>query len=275
MTNEPLVSVVVTTKNNHATLPACLESISRQTYPNIELIVVDNFSTDDTRQIAKRYTPHVFKKGPERCTQRNYAAQQAKGIYIAIIDSDMELAPEVIADCVKAHAVSGVAGIIIPEESFGQGFWAQCKRLERSFYVGVDYIEAARFFKRKLFQRVGGYDEALVSGEDWDLSQRVQAQGKLARITSFIRHNEGHISLLKTIRKKYYYAQKFARYTQKYDGQSTTKQQISVVGRFKLFLSQPKKLFHNPVLGIGMLFMKLCEFGFGAAGYAQAKWIKT
>ena len=48
----PLVSVIVPTKNSQATLGACLHSIKAQTYPHIELIVVDNFSTDGTLALA-------------------------------------------------------------------------------------------------------------------------------------------------------------------------------------------------------------------------------
>src|SRR5687767_12224398 len=145
----PLVSIIVTTYNNHATLDACLASILAQDYPRKELIVVDNYSTDDTKEIAQKYTGMVFDKGPERSAQRNYAVEQARGTYVVIVDSDMELSPHVVSACVEAAKEQpALGGIIIPEESFGQGFWAQCKRLERSFYVGVDWIEAARFFDK-------------------------------------------------------------------------------------------------------------------------------
>src|SRR5262245_48197635 len=97
-----LVSVIVTTKNNTATLDDCLKSIvKQQSYRPIELIVVDNFSTDDTQEIAKKYTSNVFVKGPERSTQRNYGVKKAKGEYVMIIDSDMNLSPKVIEQCVK------------------------------------------------------------------------------------------------------------------------------------------------------------------------------
>ena len=268
----PIVSVIVTTYNNHATLDACLGSIKSQTYEDIELVVVDNHSKDDTLEIAKKYTDKVYTKGPERCAQRNYAVEKSSGDYVVIIDSDMELNEDVIKACVsKVTADNQVRGVIIPEESFGTGFWAQCKRLERSFYVGVDWIEAARFFERKTFLKVGGYDESLVSGEDWDLSQRVAAIAEIGRIDKFIYHNEGHINLYKTLKKKSYYAQKFNAYTDKAkpDAGKTEGHNpyVIVLKRFGLFFSHPLKLFRNPILGIGVLFMKICEFGFGAIGY--------
>jgi glycosyltransferase involved in cell wall biosynthesis len=144
MNNQILVSVIVPTKNSAETLYACLISIKNQSYKNIELIVVDNFSTDATPEIAKKYADIFLQIGPERSAQRNYGVENAKGELIAIIDSDMVLSEKVTEECVGLYFNNkGVGGIIVPEESFGVGFWAQCKKLERSYYVGVSWMEAA------------------------------------------------------------------------------------------------------------------------------------
>ena len=222
----PLVSVIVPTKNSAATLEACLESIKDQKFSSeffspyqgetqrgerallyspplsfrrrpesrlndiIELLVIDNFSTDSSPEIAKKYTDKVFSKGPERSAQRNFGARRATGQFVVFIDSDMELSPKVISVCIESMDGSplykrGARGdfippvaLIIPEESFGLGFWAQCKKLERSFYVGVDWMEAARFFHKDVFIKAGGYDENMVSGEDWDLPTSSQTNEK-------------------------------------------------------------------------------------------------
>ena len=63
-------------------------------------------------------------------------------------------------------------------------------------------MEAARFYNKKIYQQLGGFDTNLVSGEDWDLSQRVEIVGKIGRIQSYIYHNEGKISLLKSIKNR-------------------------------------------------------------------------
>lgn len=132
---QPLVSVIVPTKNSSRTLEACLRSITEQTYSNIEIIVVDNFSTDATREIASSFTKHVLLHGPERSAQRNFGVAHALGIYVVIIDSDMVLESTVVEACVDAMKNKTWQGVVIPEVSFGEGFRAQCKRLERSFYV--------------------------------------------------------------------------------------------------------------------------------------------
>ncbi len=81
MKDLPLVSVIVTTKNEERNIENCLKSIRNQTYKNIEIIVVDNNSDDRTKEIAKKYTAQVFNHGPERSAQRNLGAERAESKY--------------------------------------------------------------------------------------------------------------------------------------------------------------------------------------------------
>lgn len=272
MKKNPQVSVIVPTRNSAKFLDRCLLSIKEQTYENIEIIVVDNNSTDNTREIARKYTDKVSNKGPERSVQRNFGVEKSKGSYLLFIDSDMVLSKDVVKNCVervcKNHLIKSV---VIPEESYGVGFWAKCKQLERSFYLGVDWIEAARFYNRDTFISVGGFDEDLVSGEDWDLSQRIEKRGKKDRILEKIYHNEGKISLFDTIRSKNYYAAQFRKYAEKPVNREKVKYQMNVFFRYWLFFSNPIKLFHNPFLGLGLLFMKTCEFTFSWMHYYFVK----
>ena len=60
------VSVIVATLNSERTLGDCLRSIKAQTYPDIELLVVDNFSSDRTLEVAMQYADKVEQVGPER-----------------------------------------------------------------------------------------------------------------------------------------------------------------------------------------------------------------
>lgn len=272
LSKNPLVSVIVPTYNSGRFLDACLRSIKDQSYKNIELIVVDNNSSDETKKIAKKYTRYVFNKSPERSAQRNYGVKQSSGEYVLIIDSDMQLTEDVVTACVEAAIKNpNLGALIIPEESFGTGLWAQCKKLERSFYVGVDWIEAARFFNKKTYLEAGGFDERMVSGEDWDLSQRIETISQIGRVNEYILHNEGHLSLLRTIKKKYYYSQHIITYIAHSKHSRKKKIQINALTRYKLFLSQPAKLFRNPFIGVALLLMKTAEFIAGGAGYSMAK----
>lgn len=268
---QPLVSIVISTKNEEENIENVLKSLKKQTYKNIEVIVVDNNSTDKTKEIAKIYTDKVFNKGPERSWQRNFGLERAKGDFVLILDADMILTERVIEEAIELISKdSKMGGIIIPEISIGQSFWAQCKALEKSFYINSN-IEAARFYKKKILKELSGFDVDLVSGEDWDLSQRVGDRYELGRIKSLIYHNEGRLSLFETIKTKFYYGQHIGKYLKKKHGLKNIKKQTSILGRFWIFLSKPTRLFRNPLIGLGLLFMKTCEFGFGGLGYLISK----
>jgi len=264
------VSIVIPTKNSANFLEACLQSIKNQTYKNIEIIVVDNNSTDNTKEIAKKYTNKIYNKGPERSSQKNFGAKNAKGKYLLFMDSDMELSKKVVKDCME-KVKSYCGGIIIPEKSVGEGFWAKCKALERSFYVGINWIEAARFFPKNVFNKLKGYDENLVSAEDWDLNQSIKNKYETLRIGSFIYHNEGKLKLTDLLEKKLYYGKMINNYEQKKVNDKYSSSQLNIIKRYELFFSHPVKLFKNPIIGFGMLFMKTAEFIIGGIGYLLRK----
>lgn len=162
----PLVSIVITTKNESRNIVACLESVRRQTFRDHEIIVVDNASTDDTKDLARRYTDKVFDHGPERSAQRNFGAAQAAGTYILYLDADMILEPGVVAECAGiCQANVRIAGIYIPEQIVGEGFWIKVRAFERGFYDGT-VIDAVRFVPKQVFEVVGGFDTSMCGPED-------------------------------------------------------------------------------------------------------------
>jgi len=220
MTTQPAgVSVIVPTRNSGRTLAQCLTSLRDQSYAGIEVIVVDNGSTDETIAIARPLADAIYCFGPvpwiATSAQRNLGAQMAHGAYLLFIDSDMRLPREVVADCVETLERRGSRGVIIPEVSVGEGFWARCRALERSCYGGDDSAEAARFFSRDTFVAAGGYDEELTL-EDWDLSQRIGGTTAMSRIAATIVCDEGRVRLLGAALKKRYYGASFRRLVRKH-----------------------------------------------------------
>jgi glycosyltransferase involved in cell wall biosynthesis len=261
------VGVVVPTRNSARTLEACLRSIRDQTHAAIELVVVDNHSTDATRAIAEPLADAVLVAGPERTAQRNVGAAAATGGALLFVDSDMVLTPHVVAECVEA-LMRGADAVVIPEQSFGEGFWARCKALERSCYVGDDSVEAARFFSRAMFERVGGYDEELVAAEDWDLHARVAHAGATtARISPLIWHDEGRLRVAQLLAKKFHYGKTLGRYMRKHP--ALARRQLRLVR--PAFLRHRSTLVRDPVAAAGMIVMKVSEAAAGAAGLCLAR----
>ncbi|MGI8328878.1 glycosyltransferase [Actinomadura scrupuli] len=203
----PLVTVVVPTRDAARTLAACLASIRAQTYPELEVIVVDNDSADGTRDIAAGPADRVLVHGPERSAQRNHGWRAGSGELVAFIDADMVLDREVVAEAVAAFAADpGLGGLVIPEQSFGEGFLAGCRAAEKRSYLGDAEVEAARIFRREAVRQAGGYAEELTAFEDWDLNDRVAAAGhRIGRVTACVRHDEGRMTLRSAYRKRRYY----------------------------------------------------------------------
>ena len=258
------MSVIVPTKNNEVTIRQCLESIKAQTYHKIEVIVVDNHSTDKTRKIAESFGFRFLLKGPERNPQRNFGAQQASGKYLLFIDSDMELSSEVVADCVATAQAEGVQAIIIPEMSFGEGFWTKCKAFERSFYMTEETMALSRFFEKDVFNKVNGFDESLVGFDDRDLHFRiVAAGGRVGNAGALIRHNEGRARLSNFVRKKYLYGKTLHQYLRKHRSEGNTKWLFYRV----TFIKHWGKFIKHPILSLGVAFMQLCELSAAGMGY--------
>jgi glycosyltransferase involved in cell wall biosynthesis len=263
-----LVSVIVPTRNSARTLDACLASVRGQLYRPLELIVIDNHSTDGTLEIAHRFGDVVAVFGPERSAQRNRGARLAHGDYLLFVDSDMRLDQRVVSDCMAAIRESVAPAVIIPEVSTGEGFWAHARALERSCYVGDDAIEGARFFPRTEFERSGGFDENLVAMEDWDLSRRIAGGHRLPRTPSHIEHDEGKLRLAGALAKKRYYAASSQLYFRKH-GRSTLGQ-ANLVFR-PAFLRNWRRLLRHPILTAGFLSLKTLETTAIVVGLVEAR----
>jgi len=265
MTNKPLVSVVIPTKNSEVTIEKCLRSVRGQAYSRIEIVVVDAFSRDGTRKIAEAFGAKILETGVNRSEARNIGAEKSRGWFVFFVDSDMELIPSVVEECISKIG-EGFCGVIVPEISVGKGFWAKCKALEKSCYIGDDTIEAARFFKKCVFDGVGGYDLELEAGEDWDLNHRVKRAGyRIGRVNAFIKHDEGRLSLQKTILKKYHYGKTLQSYRTK--NPEEAKQQSMLIR--PAFVRNWRALARDPSHTLGMFVMKTCEFlasGVGVLG---------
>ena len=115
-TGEPgLVSVVIPTFNRERELTRAIESVLAQTYPTLEIIVVDDGSTDDTRAVATRYAPHVryiWQPNSGVSTARNAGLRTARGEFVALLDSDDEWQPWKLAAQIPVLRADASLGMV-------------------------------------------------------------------------------------------------------------------------------------------------------------------
>ena len=259
MTAKPSVTVVIPTRNSATTLGACLGSVVRQSSPGIEIVVVDRDSTDGTPELAEAMGARVLSAGPERSAQRNAGARAARGRWVLFIDSDMVLTPEVVASCLR-RAEDGVA-LVIPEEGFSGGLLTRARALEKRCYEGNESVEAARFFLRRAFLRLGGYDEKLTAGEDWDLTDRWrESGGTVGRVEERILHDDRQLTFRALLAKRFRYGRLFVAYVRK--DPSGAVRHLGA-GRF---LPRARVLLREPGTALTLISLRCLEALFFVAG---------
>jgi glycosyltransferase involved in cell wall biosynthesis len=267
----PLVSVVVPTLNAARLIEACLNSIDGQDYSPIELIVVDCHSSDETIRLAQEHTSKVYLEGSapppadvfSAPAQRNTGADRAGGDYIYYVDADMVLPPGLIRECVDLLIDGAADAVIIPERSFGVGYWAGIKAFERSFYSGDDLVEAPRFIRSDVWRKLGGLDTSVGGNDDWDFHIRLGAGGyRVVRAQQEVLHNEGRLSLRRLARKRYIYG----RYSHAFLRKHGMGRAIAHYNPLRRYFANKARLAAHPLETAALFVMRTVEYSAGAAG---------
>ena len=253
------LSVVITTRNEEANIANCIRAFDA-VRDEVEIIVVDNSSTDATKRIAAELGAKVLDKGPERSAQRNLGWRTATADWVVVLDADMILPGALIGEILECCRLqsNAVEACWIPEVRTGRGIRVKARNFERSFYDGT-CIDALRLFHKSVLEKTGGYDENLIAGpEDWELDIRVLATGaKCEVLKNHLIHNEKQLTLKRMLEKKAYYTKSMATYQAKWKGHPALKKQFGLYYRFLgVFIEKGKwrKLICHPILALVMYF---------------------
>lgn len=261
---KPLVSVVVPTKDAARTIDRCLRSIRYQTWPAIELLVIDNHSQDGTWESAQRWADVAVQAGPERSAQRNLGVARASGEWILWIDADMELPATLIGKAMDVALRDGADGVFVPEVTVGDGYWTRCRALERSCATEEILVQSPRLVRRSYLLETGGFLETLSGTEDAELRSRMLADGCVLRwIPDLIIHDEGRMHLGSILAKRYYYGRGLAHYRATHPGELGHQAGAAV----NAYLRHWRTLAGEPVVAAGVVAMRageLLAYGLGA-----------
>lgn len=252
----PLVTVVVPTRNNRRTIRACLTSVREQTYPRIELIVVDNHSTDETLEVATELADIALTGGPERSAQRNLGIERATGEWVLWLDSDMVLPPDSIRVAVQTALATGATGVALPERTIGAGFWTACRALERECYLNQPRLHNPRLVRRSYLSADGGFHLAMSGPEDADLRLRMRAAGEGIELAPVIvDHDEGRLTVRDVLSKRYYYGQSIPEFAGRHDGA------VGTQGRavLRAYVVNWRLLTRDPAHAAGMVLLRSLE----------------
>jgi glycosyltransferase involved in cell wall biosynthesis len=228
--DDPLVSVIVPAFNSAAFLPATLDSIVAQSYPRVEIVIVDDGSDDHTRDVVARYGDRIVYNrqahfgGPSR--PRNIGVSLASGDYLAFFDADDIMHEDKLAAQMAVFARLPNVGLVFSDFAVidEQGRTTQerfldsyrsfrralretglpgcsvisgpslCDALLRANFIGTSGVVA----RKNAVIEVGGFDESLLNADDIDLWHRLARAGRefafLARPLHSYRRRSGSVS---------------------------------------------------------------------------------
>jgi len=224
--NGPQVSVIIPTFNRAAIIGQTIENICQQTYPNIEIIIVDDGSTDDTPSVLKSYGGRIrwtFQPNGGPSAARNRGIAMANGEIVAFQDSDDLWHPTKIARQVSLlqkykESVACLCNSVVElphttvvsfknapiDPPIEEGLWLNPTEIFTTRFILFNQAVAIR---RDVLLRVGGFDESLRLLEDMEMALRLSLAGpwtfireplatRQAKLESTLGHEAIHLDIV-------------------------------------------------------------------------------
>jgi len=209
MSEHPFFSVVIPTYNRAAFIKATLQSVLIQTYPNFEIIVVDNCSTDNTDQVLDsfiragqiKFIKH--EQNFERARSRNTGMKAARGDFLTLLDSDDYMYPNNLADAAeyaRTHpdikCFHNLFEFVNSAGKVVRRYPMPSLKNQRKAIAGGNFMSCiGDFIHREIYQRYE-FDTTpeLIGAEDWEFWLRVLADhqvGRIEKVNSGVLQHDG------------------------------------------------------------------------------------
>ncbi len=194
MSQDILISVIMAVYNGCNTLSEAIQSILNQTYQNIELIICDDASTDDTWELLQTWSRKDCRirllrnpKNEGAAIARNRCIEQARGGYIAIMDADDRSMPRrlelQLAFLEQNREISFVGSrgefFFNYLGDLKKNYWFVAAPTKRDFLMTLPFVHASLMFRAEVLWALGGYSDSKVvkRSEDYDLLLRAYVAG--------------------------------------------------------------------------------------------------
>ncbi|MFG1687099.1 glycosyltransferase family 2 protein [Nonomuraea sp. NPDC049269] len=209
----PLVSVIIPSYNRSDVLRLCLDAVEEQTYPHIEVIVVDDCGTEDAASVAASKGAKVVRTevngGPTPA--RNLGAEHATGEILFFLDADIALDPDAVANAVRIlesrPRIGALGGILGPESLVSQSLAAQYRALQMHRWwmpahrPTLELHAAVLVVPAKVFAEIGPFDPRLRETVSSDYRIRVTRSYEV-KLSDAIRGRKDHDATVGTILRK-------------------------------------------------------------------------
>ncbi len=197
---DPKITVLLSVYNDEKYIGKAIDSILSQTFKDFELLIIDDSSTDKTRDIIQSYKDPRIRlvknnKNIGITKSLNKGLKTARGIYIARLDSDDISCPERLEkqfsflENNKDHVMAGSRTEVIGEDGDHIEYWNQEESAELIFYT-LSYrnclTSSSVMFDKEIVSSLGGYDESCDRSEDFELWYRISREYKIYTIPEYL-----------------------------------------------------------------------------------------
>ncbi len=202
---DPLVSVIIPCYNGEAFLKEAIDSALEQSYPRVEVIVVDDGSTDRSPEIAQQF-PVRYVRQPNRglTASRNLGVCESRGSYIVFLDADDRLKPDAIETGLRVLAARPECAMAVGDHLFVSQDGSHLANSRKEYLAASHYEALLRsnfiemissvLFRRRVLDEVGGFNTELRVAEDYELYLRIARKypvcSHLAVVAEYRRHQE-------------------------------------------------------------------------------------
>lgn len=269
-TSEPLISILINSYNGEKFVEKCLDSVFKQTYKNWEIIFWDNKSTDNTKEIIKKYKDKRVRYFQSKIhtnlsKARNLALLKCKSDYVAFLDVDDSWSNDKLQMQVKKIILNNKARIIITDSNLISNCNISAQKNNLSFISPIIkkifkdqnkliFIQNYIVFSSVLINKKGLYlkfDEELNQAEDYDLILQLASHGLIIKIekklTTYFIHNRNlsHYQYEKNFTESIYLLKKYIKNKYAFCGLSLNYflYSLFLFKKYKIFLGFKNKIF--------------------------------
>ncbi len=265
----PLISCIMPTKNRRRFVAQSLRYFAEQDYPNKEIIIINDGSSDKTPQIVQKYPVRLINTEEKGISHaRNLGYLQAKGEYVAYTDADCTVVPKwlsVMISHFQDSAVALVGGItIFQTDGSLSSLYRQIEFEKRNQNVSQGEVNWAGgpgcVFRKKVLEEIGGFNPKWEHGEDAEISFMIAEKGyKIIKEPRAISHHVPEKGFKKLIKKGYRDSSAYVRAT-------LFHMRKSLQNRFNTTWFLPYDVVFQPILyallifGLPLLLLLQCFF---------------